>query len=60
MKDEDGYYYYDDYGRKCRCEDDETDVDAREELTEQEEYEKAQDEQAEAEREMVMLSELED
>lgn len=29
MKDEDGYFYIDDYGRKCRSEDDETDVDAR-------------------------------
>jgi len=28
MKDQDGSYYYDDYGKKCRDESDETDVDA--------------------------------
>jgi len=27
MKDEDGYFYIDDYGRKCRNEDDEIEVD---------------------------------
>jgi hypothetical protein len=27
MKDADGYFYIDDYGRKCRSEDDEIDVD---------------------------------
>ena len=29
MQDEDGWFYIDNYGRKCRSEDDETDVDAR-------------------------------
>jgi len=27
MKDEDGYYYYDEYGRKCRSKEDEIDPD---------------------------------
>jgi hypothetical protein len=29
MKDEDGYYYLDDYGKKCRCKEDETDEDKK-------------------------------
>ena len=29
MKDQDGSYYYDEYGKKCRDEEDETDVDSQ-------------------------------